>query len=656
MNPQITKLLGLLWLGLAVIVIAVGCNYPSPDRPPGVTPELETSVPVASPPATHPPTIEPAPLRVLVVCLTQEPASLFLYGDSSPAARAVREAIYDGPVDTKGYNTHAVILERMPDLANGDASLEAVEVRAGDLIVDAEGRLSTLVEGIRYLPSGCREASCAVDYSPDQAGTSAVTMDQLAVRFRILEGLSWSDGTPLTAQDSLYSYELAQALFPQARADLIQHTDSYKALDENSLEWRGVPGYLDPSYSTNFFQPLPRHAWQDMPSASLVEAELSARQPIGWGAYVIDEWVSGEHISLSRNESYFRSSEGLPYFDRLVFRFPADGLEALAALQAGECDLINEAPPDYYPQDGLRQVQDSGTVTSYYNADTAWEQLTFGILPSDTSLPAFFGLKEVRQAVALCIDRQRIVDALTPSGSDVMHSYIPDAHPLFNPQVARYAYDPAAGADRLQEVGWVDLDDDPSTPRQAVGVPGVQDGTPFQVELLALDNSERSLVAGVLRDSLAQCGVEVNMRSLPAEDLFAPGPDGAVFGRRFNLAQFGWPASNQPACELFATGEIPGPYPDFTKGWGGANASGYSRQEYDQACQQARNSLPDDALYQSAHHQAQAIFSEDLPVLPLYSRYRVVLARLDMCGLEPDTSAVSFLWNLESYDYGDCDG
>jgi peptide/nickel transport system substrate-binding protein len=589
-------------------------------------------------------------MRMLAVCLTQEPSSLFLYADSSLAAQAVRQAIYDGPVEMVDYRPQPVILDKIPDIAGGDASLEPVQVRPGDLFVDASGTLTTLVEGVSYLPSGCRDASCAVAY----AGGEPVSMDQLAVRYSLREGVSWSDGVPLTAQDSLYSFEVARALFPQVRADLIQHTSSYKALDERNLEWRGLPGSLDPSYQTNFFHPLPEHAWSSLPVEALATAEESARFPIGWGPYVIEEWAAGDHITLKKNDSYFRGGEGLPHFDRLVFRFVTGSVEALAALQAGECDLINEAPADYFGQDALGQVQDSGKAAAYYEQDTAWEQLTFGVQPIDPGLPAFFGLKEVRQAAAQCIDRQQIVDTLFSGQSQVMDSYVPSGHPLLNPDAPRYAYDPAAGAASLQAAGWVDLDNDPATPRQAQGVSGVVDGTPFQVELLVLDNSDRDQVAGMIRDSLAQCGIEVEIRSLAAEELFAPGPDGAVFGRRFNLAQFGWPSSLQPPCELFTSTEIPGPYPDFPKGWGGANASGYSRAEYDQECLRARNSLPDDSLHQDAHWQAQAIFSQDLPVLPLYTRYRVILARPDICGLKPDSLAGSALWNLESLDYGDC--
>jgi peptide/nickel transport system substrate-binding protein len=329
-------------------------------------------------------------------------------------------------MDVIDYRSQAVILEKIPSIADGDAIIEPVQVQPGDLIVDAGGRLTTLEQEVSYLPAGCRESSCAVSYT----GSEPVSMDQLSVQFSLRPGISWSDGEPLTAQDSLYSFEVAQELFPQVRADLIQHTASYRAQDEQRLEWRGVPGYLDPSYQTNFFQPLPQHAWSSLPAETLATAELSARSPIGWGAYVIEEWIAGDHITLKQNEFYFRSSEGLPNFDHLVFRFVTDNGEALAALQAGECDLINEAPADYFEQDDLRQVLDAGNAAAFYKTDTAWEQLTFSTQPSDPAVPVIFGLKEVRQAAAQCINRQQIVDLLFTRQSQVMDSYTPAAHPL----------------------------------------------------------------------------------------------------------------------------------------------------------------------------------------------------------------------------------
>ena len=67
---------------------------------------------------------------------------------------------------------------------------------------------------------------------------------------------------------------------------------------------------------------------------------------------MIDEWTGEDHISLSRNSNYFRSSEGLPYFDRLVFRFVGGAEQALAALLAGECDYLDETTQIQSPKRG----------------------------------------------------------------------------------------------------------------------------------------------------------------------------------------------------------------------------------------------------------------------------------------------------------------
>jgi peptide/nickel transport system substrate-binding protein len=104
---------------------------------------------------------------------------------------------------------------------------------------------------------------------------------------------------------------------------------------------------------------------------------------------------------------------------------------------------------------------------------------------------------------------------------------------------------------------------------------------------------------------------------------------------------------------LFTSPEIPGPYPEYPLGWGGANATGYHNPEFDQACQTARNSL--DEQNRAAHFQAQAIFASDLPAIPLYLRMNVLAARPGLCGVSLEASTVSALWNLEIWvEDGSC--
>jgi peptide/nickel transport system substrate-binding protein len=414
---------------------------------------------------------------------------------------------------------------------------------------------------------------------------------------------------------------------------------------------------------------------QGIPADELFTAEESSRRPLGWGPYAIQEWAPGESIRLSWNPEYFRAGEGLPAFDTLIFRFVGQDSQAnLEAIQAGECDLLDQGASLAFQGDGFQSLlaaQENGQLAADIQASTVWEQADFGIRPVTyddgnqlgIDRPDFFGDVRTRQALAQCMDRQRIVDEVLFGLSAVPDSYLPPNHPLFNPDVARYPFDPAAGAALLSEAGW--LDGDPATPRVALGVANVVDGTLLQFTYRTTPASQRQRAAEMLKDSLAQCGVGLEVVTSPAEELYAAGPQGPVFGRQFDLAQLAWSTGVHPLCNLWLTSQIPGDPNSldengttrFPLGWGGQNASGYSSPAFDQACLAAINSLPGQPGYEESHREAQAIFAQDLPVVPLYLRLTSAVTRPDFCGFEMDASAHSELWNLEAFDYGEgCSG
>jgi peptide/nickel transport system substrate-binding protein len=635
-----------------LLIGLVACNQINTSTfPPPSQMAAQTVSPSATPfppdEETATPTVKPA--RLLTICLLSEPRSLFLYDAVSSSEKSVLEALYDGPIDITDFTPSPVILGKMPSLADGDAGLHAVAVKPGDLIVDANGNLASLQDGVLYKPSGCTEQACVQTYS----GTDSVQIDQLVIHFKLLPGLQWSDGAPLTAADSVYSYSVARSLYPAASPEQVSRTSSYIAQDDLTVEWTGVPGFTDGQYQAKFFSPLPQHAWSNIPVKELPSNEASSKKPIGWGPYVIDDWVPKDHISLHANPLYFRAGEGLPYFDNLVFRFVADNSEALSAVLSGECDLIDQAAGPASQTGSLTQLRDEGKISLVFQAASAWDLLEFDVSPLSTDRPAFFASRDVRQAVALCIDRQALVDNLSGGQMQVADLYVPADHPLYNPGARHYAYDPQAGSDLLTAAGWLDIDGDPATPRIAKGVADIADGTSFIIQFLISNDTEHQAAASLIQANLAQCGIQANVDPQPVQQYLAAGPDGPVFGRDFDLAQLAWTSSVEPPCSLFLTNEIPGPYPDYPIGWGGVNASGYSNSSYDQACLDATYALPDMPQYHQQHDQAQEIFAQDLPALPLYWHYRVVVGRPDLCGIPQQVFTGSTLSSLELINYGD---
>jgi peptide/nickel transport system substrate-binding protein len=613
---------------------------------------VEVTVPPETVIVTATPTGEPDPASPgpdkLTICTVGEPDTLYLYSNSDlPATRHVMEALYDGPIDYRAYNYHPVILERLPSLADGDAITRTVGVKEGTTVVDASGEVVKLAEGMRVRPAGCYADDCVVEFDGEP-----LEMERLEVSFVLRQDVVWSDGEPLTAYDSAFAYEIAVDPATGGYRDLTDRTANYYAQGDFRTKWLGVPGYFPPTYFVNFYPPLPRHQLEGRSPASLVYAQETRRSPMGWGPFVIDEWVAGEYLSLSRNPNYFRASDGLPLLDQVVFRFKLDASEMVAALIAGECD-IGTYDTGFDPLISmLTQAEEEGLLRVVSTPGTSWEQLDLGITSvSSYERPDFFGDVRVRQAIAQCIDRWAIVDEVTYGRSIVPDAYLPPMHPLYPADELTYwDYDPAAGQALLEEVGW--LDEDGDGVREARGVEGIRNGTPFEVTFL-LPISDRGdtipqQVAPIIKTNLADCGIRVDLEPIQKWIFEADGPEGPFFGRQFDLTETTREFDTVPACENYLSSEIP------DKGqWFGSNAAGYTNPEYDTACQAARLALPGTPEYETLHQKVQIIFSEELPAIPLFMRLRIAISRPRVTGFEPDATAPSELWNIEALDVGD---
>jgi peptide/nickel transport system substrate-binding protein len=251
--------------------------------------------------------------------------------------------------------------------------------------------------------------------------------------------------------------------------------------------------------------------------------------------------------------------------------------------------------------------------------------------------------------LALCLNREGVIHNVLYDMTGIPQSYVPTDHPLYAPvDSAITAQDTEAGKALLEAVGWTAGEDGKRFSR---GVAGVPDGTELRLSL-AVPQAElyHWMLEGYLAPSLADCGFAVDWQETTMLDLYAPGPEGLVFGRQFDLALITWFTGNDPACSLYLSDQIPaaGNY------WVGVNAGGYASAAFDAACQSARQSRLDDLqTYVDGHAQAQRIFTEEQPAIPLYYAITAAASRLDLCGYELDASTRSDLWNLESWDVRD---
>jgi peptide/nickel transport system substrate-binding protein len=601
------------------------------------------------------PTPTPTPIpNPLSICLGETPNTLYPFGKPNQAAQLILQTIFDGPIDHQDYSYQPVILSEPSSLANGNALIQMVEVTPGQTVLDNTGEITTLDFGTFIRPTGCFNYDCAVAFDGNQ-----MIMDQMVVLFNMRPDITWSDGAPVTAADSAYGYSLDVSAPSPISESLLDHTLSYEAVTDYQALWTGIPGFIDQTYQNNFWLPVPQHLWGDFTPEQLLTGEISARSPVGYGPFNVVSWEENL-ITLQKNPNYFRANESLPLVDPLIFKVVGqDGNANLQRILSGECDILDSNATYGLNREDLLRLQSEGQLVVSWANGNAWELINFGILPQSyddgfslwaTDRADFFGDKRTRQAIAMCIDRQKIVDEITDGFSPVMSTYIPPDHALSSPNAVSYPFNPAAAAALLDEAGWLVGYDGF---RSATAIPEVAfKGTRFSINYFHLDHPYSLAIAQIVQEGLVQCGIEMSLTAVPAEDLFATGEEALVFGRQFDLAQFSWQATEEPPCNLFISEAVPGKDAEkFPYKWGGWNPTGWTNLEFDTACKATQGTAPGLESYLQDHHSAQDIFADELPVIPLFTHQEIVLARPDICGLDFDPTG-GFIWNVENLGYG----
>ena len=574
--------------------------------------------------------------KSLTVCLLREPQSLYPYsslnfGPATLSAQAVQHGVYENMLTTLDYSYQAQGIVKLPSLDDGDAVIQTVDVAEGDLVVNSDGHVATLSPGLTIV-------NAAGELITYQGGS--VTMNQLMVDFE-LQPLVWSDGIPVTADDSLLSFELAADPSTPIDKEATSRTAAYEATGEHTVRWTGLPGWIDPTYFTNIWSPLPRHQLGSLTAAEILEVDEVNRFPLSHGPFVVAEWTAGEQLIMTPNPNYYRQSEGLPRLEEVVFKFVPNSDQLVARLLSGQCDMATQDGLDITRVPLLREAEATGVLQPHFAFTPVFEHIDFALATApgfaDTR-PAWFDDIRVRQAIAYCTDRQRLVDELFYGLAEVAHTIVPSAHPLYPAGITVYDYNPELGQQLLDEAIVIDRDLDGIREEPRIR-------NPLQLSLIYASGSViREEVLAIFQENMADCGIGVTLVEMPAPEIYdASGP---LFGRRYDLAAFPWLSGLTPPCDLFTTAQIP----SEATNWQGNNNTGFSNALYDEACQAGEAAIWGSESYQTNHQAALRILADNLPILPLFPYVNVAASRIGVEGVQLNPTQSSELWNLYELD------
>lgn len=648
------RLAGLMVLGA---VLAIGCRTASPasvaidessptiqvSEQAEVTRVVEQIV-ERTVVATAVPTDAPVQPKHLVICQSQEPDTLYLYGSDMLAARHVQQALFTNYMTNRSYGYQPDGLEKLPSLRDGDAVITVVEVGEGEVVVTSTDEVKPLALGDSVTDADRK--TVVFDGTP-------IRMTQMVVDFTMRPTV-WSDGTPVRASDSVFAFDVARDPVTPVSRYTIDRTAGYEATGDLSIRWTGLPGFRNKMYFAAFWRPLPEHQLGGLSPAQLLVADEAGRRPVGDGPFRVVEWLPGESIQLERNEHYYRAGEGLPRIDTVTFKFVPEPSRLLAQLLSGQCDIgthdgltIDQAP-------ALLEAEYAGMLVTTFETGTVYEHIDFNIDPvepyADTRYDWFEDVR-VRQAMTMCSDRQGMIDTVLYGRSAIMHTYVPALHPLYPPDgVTEWPFDVAAANALLDEAGY--------DRRNAEGIRLDPSGAPFAPRLTTTSgNAMRQQLSERFKGDMAACGIDVQLAYVPATEWFADGPEGALFGRRYDLGQFAWQALFEPDCLLYHSSEVPGPADTVNPktgepyaGWDGLNNTGYASATFDEACDEALQQVPGSIEYVEWHQTALRIFAQDVPMIPLFPLLKVAVTRPDVRGFGLDPTERSELSNLYEID------
>ncbi len=286
-----------------------------------------------------------------------------------------------------------------------------------------------------------------VEVEPDLATSWSVSPDGTVWTFKLRKGVTFHDGTPWNAEAAKLNIDRwadKNNPYHQSGTDFYYWND---LLADSFKEARAIdPETLQIVTSAPFgalLSDLSVIAFDFASPASLKEygGQGAGQHPVGTGPFKFVEWVRDDHITLVANSAFFR--RGFPKMPRVIYRVIKDNAARYLALKAGGAHAIELPNPDDVK---TAQADPNLKVAFRSSFNTGW-------LHFNMNHPQFKD-RRVREAVALAINKQAIVQGLYGGFGEVADQLMPPVMWGRSPKVKAYPYDPERARKLLAEAGY----------------------------------------------------------------------------------------------------------------------------------------------------------------------------------------------------------
>ena len=388
---------------------------------------------------------------------------------------------------------------------------------------------------VSFLLMGGRLAELDHDtqrYVPALAETWKLAEDGRTIELTLRDGLRFSDGNPLTAEDVLFTF---RAIYDERTASPVFRdamTIGDRQIEVSEVDPRRLRFVFPETIATpeNYLSNvavLPRHMLEEsLNNGKLREAYGITADPkriVTSGAFMVQAASPGERVTLQRNPHYWKKDGAgtpLPYLDTIVIEVISDANNAMARLEGGTLDIVDRIRPTDYA--ALRQQQ--GPVRAFdlgpgLVTDHMWFNLNEGERDGQPTVNpikrAWFGDVRFRRAISHAIEREAIASSTMQGLATSLYGFVsPGNRAWAAHDLPRINYDPEQARALLREAGF--------TARGTPDAPELFDAHGNRVELtmiVPIESQPRVAMATIIQEDLARLGIKMHVAPIEAGEL-----------------------------------------------------------------------------------------------------------------------------------------
>ena len=319
------------------------------------------------------------------------------------------------------------------------------------------GEINKYATGLMFLP--LMELDADLNFE-GMLADSITTEDNKNFIVHIDDAATWSDGTPVTADDVVYTalrlaspvigntammYYVFEGVgddgFVEEGAESI---DGIQKVDDKTVQFttkEEMPITTFENSYARYLLTLPKHVIERYSEEELSTADWFNHPDVVSGPFIVTDFDVDHYISYEANKDYWK---GAPKIDKLNIKI-VDGSQLYAGLQSGEIDITQQTMSDI-PQEDYESVEALDNVDVVYGSPVTNQS----VFIQTKNVPDV----KVRQAMLYAIDRQQILEELLNGHGEIVDGFLSSASPFYDDSLTPVSYDPEKAKALLEEAGW----------------------------------------------------------------------------------------------------------------------------------------------------------------------------------------------------------